>query len=390
MLNSLQILNFRSLKNFGVSRLGNVNLIVGKNNSGKSTVLEALRIYAGNANRNLLETIAEEHDERYQIDVGRISSPIVDDDEMPFEAFFSGRKFPTDQADIVIGQGPDDSKALRIRHGYIHEFEVVDGDVDEFERRIVRREVPLKEARLLSEEVVNPALFISKGEKSYRLRLDLVGARVRSTVDFGLDAPCSFLPARNLSPEELADQWDKVVLTSGQAQVLDALRIINPDFEDLAFVGEDRFEERPGRRNRGAGPRVAKVRLKGASVPVPLNSMGDGMSRVLRLVLKSHAAKGGFLLIDEFENGLHYSVQEEVWHLIFELACSLRIQVFATTHSWDCVSAFSRVATARADMNGVLFRMGVSARKDSRGQVIATVFDENELVNICQADLDIR
>ncbi|MEI6730675.1 MAG: AAA family ATPase, partial [Pseudomonadota bacterium] len=56
-LSSLHIKNFRMLEDFQVKKLGKVNLIVGKNNSGKSTVLEALRIYAGGANRYLLEAI---------------------------------------------------------------------------------------------------------------------------------------------------------------------------------------------------------------------------------------------------------------------------------------------------------------------------------------------
>ena len=70
-------------------------------------------------------------------------------------------------------------------------------------------------------------------------------------------------------------------------------------------------------------------------MPVPLGSMGDGMLRVLQIILKVFSAQGGFLLIDEFENGLHYSVQEKIWALIFKLAEQLNIQVFATTHSWD-------------------------------------------------------
>ena len=63
MLDSLLIKNFRSLEHLEVPKLGRVNLMVGKNNSGKSTVLEALRIYAGHAQRQLLEAIAIEHDE---------------------------------------------------------------------------------------------------------------------------------------------------------------------------------------------------------------------------------------------------------------------------------------------------------------------------------------
>ena len=65
MLKSLVIQNFRSLADFEVTKLGRVNLIVGKNKSGKSSVLEALRIYAGNAHQELLEKIAQGHDEKY-------------------------------------------------------------------------------------------------------------------------------------------------------------------------------------------------------------------------------------------------------------------------------------------------------------------------------------
>ncbi len=68
MLNSLVIKNFRMLEDFKIEKLGRVNLIVGKNNSGKSTVLEALRIYAGNANEELLKTITESHDEIFSSD----------------------------------------------------------------------------------------------------------------------------------------------------------------------------------------------------------------------------------------------------------------------------------------------------------------------------------
>jgi len=67
MRTSLKIANFRALKDFHVCQLGRVNLIVGRNNSGKSTVLEAVRIYAGNAHRGLLEEIAQSHNEKYTV-----------------------------------------------------------------------------------------------------------------------------------------------------------------------------------------------------------------------------------------------------------------------------------------------------------------------------------
>ena len=118
--------------------------------------------------------------------------------------------------------------------------------------------------------------------------------------------------------------------------------------------------------------------------------MGDGMLRVLQLALKLFAAKGGFLLIDEFENGLHYSVQEKVWGLLFEVAERHNIQIFATTHSWDCIESFTKVAVARTETDGVLFRLGRSVRTSDQGRVIATVFDEAALQNITQQDVEVR
>jgi AAA15 family ATPase/GTPase len=102
------------------------------------------------------------------------------------------------------------------------------------------------------------------------------------------------------------------------------------------------------------------------------------------------SAQGGFLLIDEFENGLHYSIQEKIWSLLFEMAEKLDIQVFATTHSWDCIESFAKVANDKPNIEGVLFRMGKSARKSNQGQIIATVFDNERLYNLTQADVEVR
>lgn len=110
----------------------------------------------------------------------------------------------------------------------------------------------------------------------------------------------------------------------------------------------------------------------------------------MQIILKVLKARDGFLLIDEFENGLHYSVQPDVWRLVFELAKRYNIQVFATTHSWDCIESFAQVAKEREDLEGVLFRMGRSVRKSDNGKVIATEFDEDELYNLTKDKIEVR
>ena len=69
--------------------------------------------------------------------------------------------------------------------------------------------------------------------------------------------------------------------------------------------------------------------------------------------------------IDEFENVLHFNVQEKVWAMLFELAEKSDVQILATTHSWDCIKSFTNAARNNKDVEGVLFRVGRSAKKSN-------------------------
>ena len=392
MLNSLEIKNFRILEDFRVSKLGRINLIVGKNNSGKSSVLEALRIYAGNAQRGLLKQIAASHDETYLL--GK-NEQIESDIQFPFEDLFTGRRFPQDETlAISIGEIASGDDALRIEHGFfIEEEDSVKDDLGEIIRTRTRlNRIPNPSSDDILSEEISPALFVTKGERSFPpIQL---GKNLRTSFRYPLmkisgTLPCSVIPTQFISIDDLADEWDKIVFTEHEEVVRDALQIITPEFENLTFVRNDEGNKDP-RQRRLIFRRSAKVKLSDSPHPVPLNSLGDGMLRVLQLVLKVFPAKGGFLLVDEFENGLHFSIQEKVWELLFELAQKLDIQIFATTHSWDCIESFAKTAIARQDVEGVLFRVGRSVKKSNRGQVIATVFDEDALYNITQTDVEVR
>ncbi len=72
-------------------------------------------------------------------------------------------------------------------------------------------------------------------------------------------------------------------------------------------------------------------------IPVPY--MGEGIGRLLSILLAIANARGGVALIDEIENGLHYSVQKQVWQAIAHAARQNDVQVFATTHSYECINA---------------------------------------------------
>ena len=88
------------------------------------------------------------------------------------------------------------------------------------------------------------------------------------------------------------------------------------------------------------------------------------MNRLFGLALALVNARGGLLLINEFENGLHHSVQTDVWRMIFRLAERLAVQVFATTHSRDSVRSFQEAA-AESPEEGVLLPPDSQGRRTS-------------------------
>ena len=113
--------------------------------------------------------------------------------------------------------------------------------------------------------------------------------------------------------------------------------------------------------------------------------MGEGMNRMLGIALSLVNARDGFLLVDEIESGLHYSVQADMWRLIFEMAHRLNVQVFATTHSLDCIRAFQYAANENTDEAGMLIRLA------QRGKdIIATSFDEDKLAIIARDEIEVR
>src|SRR5205807_9044547 len=119
--------------------------------------------------------------------------------------------------------------------------------------------------------------------------------------------------------------------------------------------------------------------------PFPLRTMGDGVVRLFAMILALVNAKDGFLLLDEIENGLHHSIQPDVWRLIFRVATSLNVQVFATTHSWDCIAAFQKAAADAAGDEGMLIRL-----QEKSGRIVATGFDERHLRIVTRDDIEVR
>ena len=91
---------------------------------------------------------------------------------------------------------------------------------------------------------------------------------------------------------------------------------------------------------------------------IPVNLMGGGISKYLSVALAMVNYKNGMVFIDEFENGLHHSAQETLWKAVFTWAQKLNVQVFAATHSLECIRAFSNsISSSLFEAEAKLYRI---------------------------------
>jgi hypothetical protein len=350
--------------------------------------LECLRILASQGNPSVINQILETHDAQLMI---QTKGSFEEDPILIYEGLFTDRNFPEEGTPIYIGSI---AKDIYVEINRIFYEETEEESTDEKGNTITTRNRKIYEKteiedpsefkqliRVLTNQNPERPILLNYSDYSDSL---YTRRRAISSPDSIKPTPISYIPTQFLSMDLLASLWDKAVLTPYFDNVRNFLKIISDDFEDVAFIKVNN----PRRRSPEI-ERTGIVKLKNLNRPVPLNGMGDGVLRILQLVLGIFPATNGFLLIDEFENGLHFSVQEQVWKLIFKLASELNIQVFATTHSWDCVEAFSIAANQSSD-EAVLFRIGKSVLAHEIGKTIAVIFDKDSLANLTQSDVELR
>jgi hypothetical protein len=346
MIQSLHISGFKLFREITLPKLGRLNLLVGENNAGKSCLLEAVGLYAGRAPvTDILETASRRSTGRLRPWVKEGTSEESSSLRHPvFDLFcWAGPRF---KVPIVIGQIGDPSP-LRV--------EV------QFQQRItddqgVIRFVPATPASVLGAEDLEIVLPVYKGDKQVALvtrnsvRRHTVRQRDRVVDTEKLlndDAGAvAYLAAGGFSDEKAASLWDALVQSPSQELVLEWLRMLDPRIRDLAYIGDE-----------GLGrTRTALLRMEGEG-RIPLRSMGDGLTRLFHLGLAMASASQGILLVDEFENGLYWKVQERLWSVLTRAAQEFDVQIFATTHSRDCIESFTSAGRALGRSDAMIYRL---------------------------------
>ena len=376
MLNSLLIRNFRLFKEIKIPKLNRINLFVGKNNSGKSCLLEAIQVFAAKAMPTTLSELVLTRDEYWEQLISQYEEPFGQEFEDPLRHIFYGYHFPEVDSDgIEIGPIGKAQKRIHIHPRAYIITEEEDG---------TRRRTFIDKEEITNELVnIHTGLVLMEGNKIlylmelpysardsriYKKRIyDIFKEKVNNV---------QVVPTQNMPINKVSSLWDSINLTDLQDDVVSGLKIIEPNIMGIALVGDT---------NSRDSRRIPIVRCEGTEERIPLKTMGDGLTRLFHIILALINARDGFLLIDEFENGLHWSIHSKVWKTIFEISEKLNVQVFATTHSQDCVRGFYTVWSGK-ESDATFYRLEVDSRLGAK----AINYSSGILSDALESDVEVR
>lgn len=333
MLTQVHIENFKCFNNSTIRNFQMVNLFGGKNNAGKSTLLEALFLNCVPANPTVM-LIQKFRGE----DISAIKS---------WDSFFldfeKNKKIVIETHVVNADKTRVDITCDENIADFMEYASKNDANDDEF-----------SQIGDLSNIAHKTALHISayKNDNGTAFTSAVLVASKDKIVGNGNNFPdkdlAVFIPSKaQISASSLARDFDNAYEQGFYEYVIAGLQAIDSSIKEA-------------RTSSSTGKPLIKVRRENEKL-MPLSSFGDAIHKVLTLVLKLlNGKKGSILLVDEIENGIHHSNQELVWDILFQLAQKFEIQIFATSHSLEMITAFNKVAYRHGEFDSMAmyFEMG--------------------------------
>ena len=329
-LKTLRLEGFRSFHDYKLEDFARVNVLVGPNNCGKTSILEAAHILISRGHPHVLLNIARRRGEEGNfVGESERETPVIThffyDHQLTENTSFS--LFGENHGEIVAKlQLPDEN-----REGWNHygdpdfpvafEFTIGTGD---------RKDHPVFWISQFGEAI---------GASSIRMRRLWREISSKST-------RVQFIAPDSIGASDTRNMWDTVQREGQEREVVEALKILVCDLESIHFLTADRSTNSSNRAGILVGMTSKDSRT-------PLGSCGDGMRRLLALSLSLIQVSHGCLLVDEIDAGFHWSVMKDMWRLVVETARRLQIQVFATTHSFDCIRGLAAYAESKKDAGEV-------------------------------------
>lgn len=328
MLKDVHIKNYRGIKDLKIKDFKRINLLVGDNNSGKTSVLEAIGL---GTNYNITGVVA-------------------------FESFRESGRLP--QIQIFDQKLWSDFEYLFYEKCFSEGFEIsptLENKSAKSEDKITLRCTLKKEVGKFSGTPI--AAIIDQSRNNSLIAEYSENGKNSAVLGYSRDGTSY--------PVSSARKFVGVsLISSASAKASELIKMMQKVAEEN---GEDFFSKIA----QEIDPKIKKIKTAGdqiyadiGKVSVPLKYMGDGLTQVLNILLRIRELSSGILLIDEIESGLHWKAQIILWRAVIKAVKDNNVQIIATTHSREIISALSDVCEEFGEKDFAVFSLDKDGDKN--------------------------
>nr|VFK60190.1 MAG: ATPase/GTPase, AAA15 family [Candidatus Kentron sp. TUN] len=307
----ISIKDFRAIASLEIDNIKQVNLLTGRNNCGKTSVLEAIFLLVGMSSPQLAVSIQN-------------FRGLTLTDNQDFSYLFNGLDFSKTPA--MTGKLKSQERTLAIKAIYPMPMNILE--------QLPGRHEPT------GNKPISGTITTKGAPDGLAFDFEVDGKSFHTEVKIEPGNQVNTQSAQNYSETlrvllinsavimgGLHQRLDAVLVRKDSAGIINALREIEPNLQDIRL---------------GTGEKIF-VDIKDIERLVPIHIMGDGIIKILAILVAILETKDGVLLIDEIENGLHYTALVPLWKAIFKMARESNVQLFIATHSYECISAMTEV-----------------------------------------------
>lgn len=322
LITGVRIENFRRFRSLTVNGLTRLSVIVGDNNSGKTSVLDAIEFLASGASPQRLWEALERREARIEM--------VGEEDVLDATELFYGRRLVATPFEQFNAEAVGADSVIRISDISMNAPDLASASVVSFPRK---RGDEIWCIGCATEKRNQPLLDLSERRG--------ISAAARKTVRNGHlfdDQNVIFVPAGVPSARVIMSLWPRLAATALEDRVREGLQLIDERFVQIAPTTGQYV---------GYGGIFLRLETEGRTT---LSEWGDGTKRMVTMAVCLAAASGGVLLIDEISEGVHFSRIAPLLEYLVRIAAALDCQIVATTHSKDVMEAIASLHSQHSDV----------------------------------------
>ncbi len=338
MINNFEIKNYKCFKDFKVEGLSQINIISGDNNVGKSAFLEAIYI---NLNAHM------------------VIQSIVDEN-VEIRSYFKALKI------ISKNRGINEQ-------GFIDYMKNIN-----FETTINKKKFSIKYENNLPKKELSNYTNLASVDSFEFLTIQIIGDKIIYPFEIikqmeHTKISQSYIDSSKPINKKLLTLYSSIQNLNLQHKFSEYLKLIDKNITwiEPQLIGNDLY---------------LRINLKNPIKSLLSSELGEGTNRFIEILATLLTKQNRVILIDEIENGIHYTKLKDIWKAIIEIVQKEKIQLFVTTHDKETIEALNEAS----EELGFEDITSIKLKKD-KNNVIYPVIRKSSLFNTTiDCGMDIR